>query len=703
VLAEIAQQLAQQVPSSADSLTKINTQIVTELASTGSYSDDFDSSEAFLSLGTQAQRLSSTALKDFGAVCQFALDGTTRKTLLLVLDTFEEVSQRSIQHQRQLLKFVGDLQRILPRLRVVISGRGMHADLEENVGTDTWPPEVVGLVDELAKTVRPLELKELSEPDALRLLELLGSPNPRLNKAIAKRVGGHPLSLKLAAQLVATVARKLDRHPGDLTVPDLFGKEWLDHMSEALLYRRIIAHIPDMALQKLADPGLVLRELTADIIFRVLNTLCGLDLRTSQEAEELFDRLKQFNQLVSVQSATVVRHRPELRQRILKEMMHGQPKLCRAIWLGAAQYYKDGEHSRTEELYCRLMLGQDTEHLAQRWEPGLEKSLLRSRAEMPARARQFLDLMALVADTRQPVEAVFESGLDDTLLAEEMKLLLSRGGAKDALELFRATATGQVPRYDSALFAVHIRAIAQSGDLNTAMTMALEGMDRLDNAGKTDSPRYEELLLLCCQVTRAQHSANAGTLRVVLRRVLRRVEPLQAGKLAQRFDKIKYDAPRPVTILRIAVGLLELFDLEAASKPRLDSLQIEQSYLCVKRGRIALQQLGPDYSGVDGSLLVRGLAWLGTYNDAAPEMETILRVPQVVAVLHRDYGESLIAHLANLPSDLPTELAILSALAQGEPARPDSLGLTTTQVAEVAAVLRTVIRVRDNAQGSLFR
>jgi hypothetical protein len=322
---------------------------------------------------------------------------------------------------------------------------------------------------------------------------------------------------------------------------------------------------------------------------------------------------------------------------------------------------------------------------------------------MPARARQFLDLMALVADAPQPVEASFGGGLDDAVLAEEMKLLLSRGGAKEALELFRATATRQVPRYDSVLFAVHVRAIAQSGDLNTAMTKALEAMDRLDYAGKSDSPRYEELLLLCCQVTRAQHLANAGTLRVAFRRVLHRLEPLQADKLVQRFAKIKTDRDRPATVLRISVTLLELLDLEAGSKPSMDSLQIEQSYLCVMRGRMALQQLSPDYPGVDGGLLVRSLAWLGTYYDAAPELETMLSVPQVMSVLHRDYGESLTAHLADWPSDLPTELMILSALAQGKPRRPDSWGLTRTQVAEVAAVLRTVIRVRDNAQGSLFR
>lgn len=701
VLAEIAQQLALQVPNHAASFQQLNAQVVAELAVTTSYSGDFDSAEALLNLGTHGQQLSSGTIKDFSAICHSALDSTTRKTLLLVLDTFEEVSQRSIQHQEQLLRFVGDLQLILPRLRVVISGRGMHADIEEQADADSPKPEMTGLVDELARAVKPLELKELSEPEALHLLEALASPNPRLNKAIVGRVGGHPLSLKLAAQLVSTVARKLDKPPTELTAADLFGKQWLDHMSEGLLYRRIIAHISDEPLQKLADPGLVLRELTADIIFSVLNEPCRLGLHTSNEAHELFGRLKQFNQLVSIQSATVVRHRPELRQRVLKEMMYGQLELCRDIWFRAARYYQNREEGRIEELYCRLMLDEDTEKLAGRWHRGLEKSLLRSRAEMPVRARQFLDLMALTSDGRAQAGEAPAGELDVVLLAEEMKLLLSRGSANEALDLFRATISGRVPRYDSALYSVFVRAIAQSGDLDAAMTMSLKALDRLANAEKSGGPRYEELLLLCCQVTRAQHAAKAGTLRFVLRRALRRAEPMRAGKLVERFLNFELSGSRPVAVLRIAIALLELLDAEATDKRVVDPSGTDHAQICATRGWIALRKLDPDYSGVDGGLLVRSLAWLSAHFSSAPELQALLGVPQLMAILHRDYGESLSAYLEKRKTVLPAELVARFGAWRVQTSTGFEVGtLTEGQMSEVGAALRAVIHARDNAQGS---
>jgi cellulose synthase operon protein C len=612
------------------------------------------------------------------------------------------VSQRSTQHQERLLYFVGELQLILPRLRVVISGRGMHVDADES--DDDGHQKITGPVDALAKTVKPLELKELSEAEAISLLDSLGSPSARINKAIVKRVGGHPLSLRLSAQLVGTVAKKLEKPAAELSSADLFGDQWLAHMSEGMLYRRIIAHIPDVPLQKLADPGLVLRELTADIIFSVLNEPCCLELRSSNEADALFERLKQFNQLVSVQSATVVRHRPELRQRVLKEMMHGQLPLCRDIWLRAANFYKDQGDGRAEEMYCRLMLDEDPGKLAARWEPSLEKSLLKSRAEMPVRARQFLDLMALTNSGRLHLESETAGELDLVLLAEEMKLLLSRGSANAALDLFRATTSGRVPRYDSILYPVHVRAIAQSGDLDTAMAMALKALDRLEGAGKTRSARYEELLLLCCQVTRAQHAAKAGTLRLVLRRVLRRgLETIPAGKLVERFMNVDFHGGEPESILRLAIALLELMDVEAGGSRSVDPGGAEQARMCALRGLDALRKLGPDYFSIDGGLLVRSLAWLSTHFTSAPEMQQLLGVPQVMATLHRNYGESLRAYFAKRENEFPVELVARLGEWTVETSGGFDVGtVTEDQLVAIGAALRVVIDARDTAQGSPF-
>lgn len=691
VLAEIAQQLGLQVPQAAQSLRRLNEQIVREIALTGSYESEYQSSEAVNNVETHGQSLSSGSLREFGVIWRSVLNATTSKTLLLVLDTFEEVSQRSAVHQAALLQFIGELQAILPRLRVVISGRGMHADAESNTYA------LSGLVHELAKAVEPLELPELSRAEAAILLESNGSPNERLNVAIVERVGGHPLSLKLAAQLVRTVSDKLAKRVEDLTAADLFGPVWVSHMYEGMLYRRIIAHIPDEPLQKLADPGLVLRELTAEIIFHVLNEPCGLGLSALADAERLFERLKEFNQLVSIQSTHVVRHRSELRERVLSEMIRGKLPLCRDIWFRAARYFEERGESRTEEVYCRLMLDEHVTVLAERWQPGLEKGLLKSRVEMPENARQFVDLMALRADTDPGSTVEGELGL--LLLAEEMKLLLARGNAKEALELFKAKSRRKVPPFDSILYVVYLRAIAQSGGLEAALAMAWSALERVEKKQGTADSKYEELLLLCCQVTRSQRLTLLQGLKRAFGRALGNLS-LDWARLFKKFNRLDFNSSRTTNILRIAVEMLDLYEVEFVNG--VDQDLDSASRVCAEQGLAMLRQMSPHYFGVDGALLVRSFAQISRRFPSAPELQALLEVPQVMAVLQRDYpvavrafsDENWVAGADAWQGPMSSEMG-----AAFGPTVVRSRALDADSLSDFGTELRGAIRARD--EGSM--
>lgn len=639
VLAEIAQQLALQVPGHVEDLQRLNLRLVSELSVTTTYGGDYNSFEAFGNLGTHSQRLEEEVISEFASICQAAFKSATRNTLLLVFDTFEEVSQRSARHQEKLLLFVGQLQRILPRLRVVISGRGLHPN-DLPVEDDT------GLVDILAKSVKPLELQELTEDESYQLLKSLGLANTRTNKAVVRRVGGHPLSLRLAAQLVGVVADRLKKSVAEVTSADIVVNDWLDHMTEGFLYRRIIAHIPDEALQKLADPGLVLREITPDIIFYVLNQPCELGLKEPGQATALFERLKQFNQLVCIQSSDVVRHRPELRQRVLREMRHQDPESCKTIWSRAARFYESCDEGRVEELYCRLMLDQPVRILSERWQAGIEKGLLTSRAELPRRARQFLDLMVLMAEGRSETEHLQNDlDLDQARLVEEMKMLLAQGNAQEALDVFRASNAGRQD-FQSALFPVHVRAIAQSGDLERAGEMALAGLDKLEETGKLSGSRYKDLLLVGCQIGLTLQSRLTVQLNPSSHATFQEVPPqFRASALLQRFLKVVSRNSRQVLDLRIAIALLELFDAEWTVKPENKKAEIEQAKLCAIQARGVLRRLRPAYFGVDGGLLVRSAAVLSAYRDVMPDVRELLDAPQARSVLGRDYGSELAKQL----------------------------------------------------------
>jgi hypothetical protein len=685
VLVEIAQQLALQEPLHARRFRELAKDLSAQLSVATSFGGDFDSFEALADDGTHAYFIEKDAIKQFSEICERAFKRPALRTLLLVLDTFEEVSQRSPRHLQHLLNFIGELQSVMPRLRVVISGRGMHSD------ESAW--HSAGLINELAKAMRPLEIGELSESDACALLRSLGAPNLRTNKAIFRHTGGHPLSLRLAAQLVRAMAQEQGRDASEITSAELITDEWRDGMSEGFLYGRIISHLPDGALQSLADPGFVLREITPGVLLDVLNKPCGLGLSNLEEAEALFDRLAQFNQLVSFQSAGVLRHRSELRDRVLTDMWRRRRKLCRQIWSSAVEYYEQGKEGSAEAMYCRLMLDQPTELLVEKWRTGMEKALLRSRREMPTRARQFLDLMALMADGQSSLDERLDrnSDLDQALLAEEMKLLLSKGEAQEALNLFRATSSEKAPRYDSRLYSIYLRAAAQSGDLTGAVSAAWRTMDRLEVADRVDGGAYHELLLLCCQITQAQHARRSpGTSR-------KDGFLLQANDLWHRFDTAFLKTDRPVQVLRTAIALLSVFDLEGSASSDVGLFNEKSARLCAERALDAMERLRPDYARVDGPLLVRALAWLSAHGGTEAGLLELLMVPQATEVLIRDYGNSLEAYLANA-GDFRLMAKLRSSSEAQLAGRSRSIGMTPEEFNSLCLALRQLVRARDNTQ-----
>jgi hypothetical protein len=219
------------------------------------------------------------------------------------------------------------------------------------------------------------------------------------------------------------------------------------------------------------------------------------------------------------------------------------------------------------------------------------------------------------------------------------------------------------------------------------MTMSLQASGRLEGAGKTGSARCQELLLLCCQVTRAQHAAKAGTLRLALRRALRPgVEPVPGGKLVQRFMKVDFHGSKSVSVLRLSIALQELLDVEAAGRSDVDPGGADQARMCASRGLDALRKLGPDYFSVDAGLLVRSAAWLSAHCALAPEVRQLLDVPQVMAVLHRDYGKSLKAYFANREDALAAELVARLGAETVEPSASLEAGtLTKDQQAAIGA------------------
>lgn len=263
--------------------------------------------------------------------------------LVLILDSFEEVQYRNEARAQafwEVLRRTGGREK---ELRTVISGRAPVRSL-------TWN----------GVPATELEVGELDDPAANAFLKARGFKDPAERIAIIRVVGRMPLSLVLVATLFTTKGGGADSLKG------LSGKRRLwfsatDEIIQGQLYERILGHIHNPRVQKLAHPGLVLRRVTPELIEHVLNEPCNLGIESPADARELFEELKRETSLVTIDDAEdAVVHRRDLRAVMLKLMEAKDPALVQRIHAAAASWYEAGRdlRSRAEHCYHALHLGQ---------------------------------------------------------------------------------------------------------------------------------------------------------------------------------------------------------------------------------------------------------------------------------------------------------------------------------------------------------
>ncbi|MGD8624869.1 MAG: effector-associated domain EAD1-containing protein, partial [Anaerolineae bacterium] len=295
--------------------------------------------------------------------------GEHDKPFLLVLDTFEQVQHRSAGFISDLWGMLDELQSRIPQLRTVIAGRA--------------PVEAFHTQD--------LRLGDLDREAGEEFLKLHGIDDPALARQIVRQIGGNPLSLELAVQVIAREGA------GRRGIRDLGGwkrlRLQLEEMSiQGYLYRRLLGYIPDKDVRKLAHPGLVLRRVTPDLIREVLAGPCGVEVADEAGARQLFDRLKQEVTLVTTEADGALRHRSDVRRIMLDALRHDEPLKVIDIHRRAAAYYHDqeGTRARAEEIYHLLFLEVEPARIGALWEPGVEAYLYPALEEVPERNRPLL-------------------------------------------------------------------------------------------------------------------------------------------------------------------------------------------------------------------------------------------------------------------------------------------------------------------------
>ena len=246
----------------------------------------------------------------FGLAKALRKAGAGRRPFMLVLDTFEEVTQRDLT-ERIVEWFFKIAHRLSPApLRVVFSGRLYYEGLQ-NVTKEG--------------VTQTLDLGELETHEAEALLTSLG-----LSTAAATRLANsdvlprRPLEMRLLARLVSggdeSAVEELEAEIRD-------GGEAALGLFAGLIYRRVLRRIENETARELAYPGLVLRYVTVELIRKVLAPVLWLTALDDGEAQAALDALASYGWLAyrapkeKETDKDKVYHRKDLRRSMLKAMV----------------------------------------------------------------------------------------------------------------------------------------------------------------------------------------------------------------------------------------------------------------------------------------------------------------------------------------------------------------------------------------------
>jgi hypothetical protein len=309
-----------------------------------------------------------------------------RSPCVVVLDTLEEVQYASPDAIVPLVEILAKLSALAPNARPVLSGRidvtGGDVALDR-LALGALPP---GAAEAMLQNHLPPEL----------------AARTSLVSEMVARVGGNPLSLRLAAE----VLRREAQHPDQAVCAADEGLWRLigDAILQGRLYERIVGHIHDGPVKKLAVPGLVLRRITWRLIRDVLAAPCQIVVPDEPTARALFAELAAEVALVRQGSdPETLEVRPELRRAILDDLGHdpASATAIHAIHEAAVVFYAAGTSAaeRAEEIYHRLALDQDPDAVDRRWTSEVKPLLLTAVYELPPRGRAYLaNRVGLVMD-----------------------------------------------------------------------------------------------------------------------------------------------------------------------------------------------------------------------------------------------------------------------------------------------------------------
>jgi len=285
---------------------------------------EYESSDVTSNLEAISQQ-SSLALYELNSA--LANWGHLRSPIVVIIDTFEEISMRGLSVCEHLFRWLGDLADIggFENLRVVVTGRDVPSEQLQ------W---------DFLQLVESHELTDLSIVSSAALLRRIGVDKTMSSRA-AKVLGGNPLVLQMFARFLdespddgesLLVEAETQQHEGGKGRP-------VGAVAVEFLYDRILRRIRDPRVKSLASPGLVLRRVTPEIIKYVLSEPCELEINSIEEARLLFEILSTNVWLVRSVGDNVLEHRRDVRGMMLNGIKEKDVAKWNLIHKSASQFY----------------------------------------------------------------------------------------------------------------------------------------------------------------------------------------------------------------------------------------------------------------------------------------------------------------------------------------------------------------------------
>ncbi|MFD3724929.1 trypsin-like peptidase domain-containing protein [Streptomyces sp. NPDC058671] len=440
--------------------------------------------------------------------------GDNAPPFVIVIDSFEEAMYRGSPVITRMWAIWTALRAAYSRLRFIVSGR---APIDH-------PARVL--------TPRTMELTELDHEASVDLLMSSGVLDEALAEDLADRIGGHPLSLKLAARTAVALGTGSPALGGLLRqLPSrrrYFDRQVDQMLIQGTLYDRILKHIAEDDVRALVQAGLALRFITPDLVREVLAGPAGLRVTTAGEARRLYGLLTSRVDLMESAGPDAIRHRADLRAIMLRLSDSARTDLMRAVDRSAVAYYavREGAGNRAEEIYHRLRLGENPRTVEERWEPGVAGYLggETHREMAPLSAAFLLGRIGGHVPDQIMVEAAQEDW--ERIAAREVEDLLTQGYVEAAAQRL-AERRPWTPC--SRLHALLAETLARSGRTAEALAGAERAVDGATEAGCAET----QLELLQLSARLAQDTGDFA----VADRNLQEAEEIAAG-LGLRYESL---------------------------------------------------------------------------------------------------------------------------------------------------------------------